>query len=118
MTMEEFGKIFGIGKSAVNNWEKGYNLPSDEKLAKIAELGETTKENLTYIDSQSVVQQSINKLDQQIQRYEKQANQILEDRFNNPTPELYHAAESAFIQMQEDIDNLKKIRQLLLEKYH
>lgn len=39
LTMEAFGKLLDTNKSAVNNWEKGYNQPNKERLKKIAELG-------------------------------------------------------------------------------
>lgn len=41
LTMEEFGKKFTpvAAKGAVSNWEKGNYLPNNERLKKIAELG-------------------------------------------------------------------------------
>jgi transcriptional regulator with XRE-family HTH domain len=51
-TMESFGKLIGAPKSAVNNWEKGRNAPSLERLEKIAELGNTTVNELLYSNSQ------------------------------------------------------------------
>lgn len=45
-TMNEFGERFGTGSGAVNNWEKELNKPNKKRLKKIAELGNTTVEEL------------------------------------------------------------------------
>ena len=43
MTMEQFAILTDSSNtSAVNNWERGYNLPNKTKLKKIAILGNTT----------------------------------------------------------------------------
>ena len=42
----EFSKAIGATKSAVNNWENGYNYPNNERLKAIAELGDTTVNQL------------------------------------------------------------------------
>lgn len=47
-TMESFGKLIGAPKSAVNNWEKGRNLPSSERLEKIAILANTNVESIIF----------------------------------------------------------------------
>lgn len=53
-TMEEFGKLFDppASKGVVSNWENGYNLPNQERLKRIAELGNVTVEELldTYCE--------------------------------------------------------------------
>jgi len=48
LTMEEFSKKFSpsADKSNVSRWEKNKALPSNERLSKIAELGNTTVEEL------------------------------------------------------------------------
>ena len=38
----EFSKVVGATKSAVANWENGYNYPNNDRLKEIAELGNTT----------------------------------------------------------------------------
>ncbi|MFW7418702.1 helix-turn-helix domain-containing protein [Vagococcus fluvialis] len=45
-TMEDFGKLLKTSKGTVNNWEKGRNNPNRENLKKIAELGNTTVDDL------------------------------------------------------------------------
>ncbi|HCM90597.1 MULTISPECIES: helix-turn-helix transcriptional regulator [Vagococcus] len=43
LTMEEFSSLIGASNSsAVNNWEKGYNLPNKTRLERIAVIGENT----------------------------------------------------------------------------
>lgn len=47
--MEEFGKLVNnTSKGAVNNWEKGVNLPNTERLSIIARLGEVSVNELLY----------------------------------------------------------------------
>lgn len=49
LTMEEFGKLIGgVKKSAVGNWERGDNLPNNERLKRIAELGNLEVNELLY----------------------------------------------------------------------
>jgi len=48
--MEEFGKALNTSKGAVNNWEKGRNLPNNERMKKIAELGGVTIDELMLSD--------------------------------------------------------------------
>ncbi|PFZ72327.1 transcriptional regulator [Bacillus toyonensis] len=47
MTLEEFGKqILNANKSIVSKWERGNTIPNNERLAKIAEIGNVTIEYL------------------------------------------------------------------------
>lgn len=49
LTMEAFGTLIGgVKKSAVGNWERGDNLPNNERLKKIAELGRISVDELLY----------------------------------------------------------------------
>lgn len=48
LTMEEFGRKLDTSKGAVNNWEKEKSLPNNERLKRIAELGEISVEELLY----------------------------------------------------------------------
>ncbi|MGK0552596.1 helix-turn-helix domain-containing protein [Enterococcus faecalis] len=48
-SLSEFGKLIGDSpKSSVNNWEKGISLPKEDKLEKIAILGNTTPDQILY----------------------------------------------------------------------
>lgn len=50
-TQKYFGEFIGrVNKSAVNNWEKGRNLPSKDKLERIAFLGKTSVKDLMKND--------------------------------------------------------------------
>lgn len=54
LSMAKFGKLLGdMPRSSVNNWERGINLPKNETLAKIAEVGHTTNEYLLYGDKEN-----------------------------------------------------------------
>lgn len=61
MTLEEFGKLFGASKGNVATWEKGSSLPNNERLFKIAELGEITVDELLYGDKKMYL---INKIEE------------------------------------------------------
>lgn len=47
-SMEEFGDLFEpkASKGVVSNWENNYNLPNNERLKRIAELGRISIEEL------------------------------------------------------------------------
>lgn len=48
-SMAQFGELISNSpKTTVNNWERGINLPKEDKLKKIAILGKTTVEELLY----------------------------------------------------------------------
>lgn len=68
MTLEEFGKLFGASKGNVATWEKGSSLPNNERLFKIAELGEITVDELLYGDKKMYL---INKIEEDLSRAER-----------------------------------------------
>lgn len=48
-SMSQFGELISNSpKTTVNNWERGINLPKEDKLKKIALLGKTTTNELLY----------------------------------------------------------------------
>lgn len=51
MTLEEFGKLFDASKGNVSLWEKGSSLPSNERIKKIAYIGNMSVDQLIYGDS-------------------------------------------------------------------
>lgn len=48
LTLEQFGKLFGASKGNVSLWEKGSSLPSNERIKKIAQVGNMSVEELLY----------------------------------------------------------------------
>lgn len=57
-SMARFATLIGNSSaSTVNNWEKGNNLPKQERLEKIAILGNTTADWIRYGDFDTYVQQ-------------------------------------------------------------
>ena len=50
LTLIEFAKKIGASKSSVSDWEKGFRLPSEGILTKIAIMGNTTVDKLLYGD--------------------------------------------------------------------
>lgn len=55
MTLEEFGREIGAGKSNVSKWEKSYVSPNEDRLKKIAHLGKMSVNELLYGDTLSFV---------------------------------------------------------------
>ena len=50
LTLIEFAKKIGASKSSVSDWEKGFRLPSEGILTKIAIMGNTSVDKLLYGD--------------------------------------------------------------------
>ena len=48
LTLIDFAKKIGAGKSSVSDWEKGFRLPSEGILTKIAIMGNTSVDKLLY----------------------------------------------------------------------
>lgn len=57
LTLEEFGKLFDspASRGVVSNWESGNNVPNNERLKIIAELGEISVDELLYGNLESFV---------------------------------------------------------------
>lgn len=50
LTLIDFAKKIGAGKSIVSDWEKGFRLPPEATLTKIAIMGNTSVDKLLYGD--------------------------------------------------------------------
>ena len=50
LTLIEFAQKIGASKSSVSDWEKGFRLPPESVLFKIAIMGNTTVDKLLYGD--------------------------------------------------------------------
>lgn len=62
LTMKEFGERMGnpvASDSIVSRWEKGVSVPNNERLKRIAELGEMTVEDLLSMQSNRTVEETI-----------------------------------------------------------
>lgn len=53
LTLIEFAKKIGASKSSVSDWEKGFRLPPEATLTKIAVMGNTTVDKLLYGDGKN-----------------------------------------------------------------
>ena len=62
----EFSKVVGATKSAVANWENGYNYPNNDRLKVIAGLGNTTVFQL--LNSNQLSDYSTNELIQELEQ--------------------------------------------------
>jgi len=50
LTLIDFAKKIGASKSSVSDWEKGFRLPPEATLTKIAIMGNTSVDKLLYGD--------------------------------------------------------------------
>ena len=50
LTLIDFAKKIGASKSSVSDWEKGFRLPPEAVLTKIAIMGNTSVDKLLYGD--------------------------------------------------------------------
>lgn len=57
LTLIDFAKKIGAGKSSVSDWEKGFRLPSEGSLTKIAIMGNTTVDKLLYGDGKNEIEE-------------------------------------------------------------
>lgn len=48
MTQEQFGKLFGVSKATVYNWEHRMSFPGDKNLKKLADFMDLTPDELAY----------------------------------------------------------------------
>ena len=78
LTLEEFGKIIGASKSSISEWENGKNLPpaksivfrwekgamlpNKSRLARIAELGNMSVNELLYGNTENDVEEIYQRL--------------------------------------------------------
>ena len=62
LTLIDFAKKVGASKSSVSDWEKGFRLPPEETLTKIAVMGNTSVDKLLYGDGKNDVEEIYQKL--------------------------------------------------------
>ena len=57
LTLIEFAEKVGASKSSVSDWEKGFRLPPEAALTKIAIMGNTTVDKLLYGDGKNEIEE-------------------------------------------------------------
>ena len=57
LTLIECARKMGASKSSVSDWEKGFRLPSEGILTKIAIMGNTTVDKLLYGDGKNDIEE-------------------------------------------------------------
>ena len=62
LTLIEFAKKIGTSKSSVSDWEKGFRLPPEVALTKIAIMGNTSVDKLLYGNGNNEVEEIYQKL--------------------------------------------------------
>lgn len=67
MSQEEFGLLIkNAHKSLVSKWEKGQSLPNNERLKRIAEIGNTTVDFLLYGSLESYAKELLKELEKEL----------------------------------------------------
>lgn len=57
LTLIDFAKKVGASKSSVSDWEKGFRLPPEVTLTKIAIMGNTSVDKLLYSDGKNEIEE-------------------------------------------------------------
>ena len=57
LTLIDFAKKIGASKSSVSDWEKGFRLPPESVLFKIAIMGNTSIDKLLYGDGKNEIEE-------------------------------------------------------------
>lgn len=77
-SMARFSKLVGNSSaSTVNNWEKGNNLPNQERLEKLALFGNTTADWIRYGDFEVYVKQLLSESELKQELDEQQLKQLI-----------------------------------------
>ena len=62
LTLVEFAEKIGASKSSVSDWEKGFRLPPEAALTKIATIGNMSVDKLLYGDGNNGVEEIYQRL--------------------------------------------------------
>ena len=62
LTLVEFAEKIGASKSSVSDWEKGFRLPPEAALTKIATIGNMSVDKLLYGDGNNDVEEIYQRL--------------------------------------------------------
>lgn len=57
LTLIEFAEKVGASKSSVSDWEKGFRLPPEAALTKIATIGNMSVDKLLYGDGNNEIEE-------------------------------------------------------------
>ena len=57
LTLIDFAKKVGASKSSVSDWEKGFRLPPEATLTKIAIMGNISVDKLLYGDGKNEIEE-------------------------------------------------------------
>lgn len=116
LNMVDFGKLFtpSASKGVVSNWENNYNLPNNERLKRIAELGGISVpylfEGTAIEDAIRSVQNRITAVENQIPKLKKSLDEIKDkdelERISTILSNSYEAVSS----WNEKLDMLKLIQ--------
>ena len=62
LTLIEFAEKVGASKSSVSDWEKGFRLPPEDALTKIATIGNISVDKLLYGNGKNDVEEIYQRL--------------------------------------------------------
>lgn len=122
LNQNEFGKlVLDAHKSLVSKWEKGQSLPNNERLKKIAELGETTVEYLLYGSLDDYARNLLNDLEKELNEddsiSEKVADSIISDIENRLFPKFFPRGYNDRESLEKEFNEYKKSTMELWTNY-
>lgn len=128
-SMADLARYLKMSRSAVNNWEKGNNLPSPDNINKLAKLGgistdqllgNSTKENRNKKEIQISDKKKIEvkKIIKTYQEKIDKANDQIDELWDSITTaeDMSNLSNPLFL-LQNEIDEYKKILELLKSKF-
>ncbi|MFA5485847.1 MAG: helix-turn-helix transcriptional regulator [Bacilli bacterium] len=80
LTLEKFGKLFGVKKSTVSGWESGLSTPPVDKLIAICKQFEITPNELLGFESNNKI--SLEGLNQEQENLVKQIIELFKEKNN------------------------------------
>lgn len=128
-SMADLARYLKMSRSAVNNWEKGNNLPSPDNINKLAKLGgistdqllgNSTKENrnkkeIQISDKKKIeVKKIIKTYQEKIDKANDQIDELLD---SITTAEDMSNLSNPLFLLQNEIDEYKKLLELLKSKF-
>lgn len=113
MSQEEFGLLIkNAHKSLVSKWEKGQSLPNNERLKRIAEIGNTTVDFLLYGSLESYAKELLNELEKELKEdnsiTDKVAASIISDIEGRLFPKFFPPSYKDRESLEKEFNEYKK----------
>lgn len=108
LTMEQFGKLFdNASKGVVSNWEKGSNVPNNERLKMIATAGGITVDELLHGSRYEYAYRLFNELYDNLDDSKKilseaKRNELIDEFLQRATKPIYSSESGEFSSKYEE----------------